>query len=103
MKVTATKSTHKEKDLIKNVSKRLYTEIKEDKNKSNSKSKSKSRSKSKSMTKTKGKSISPLKEIKRPKDFNVAEREVSFKKSQVQDQRKSIKKKIRTKMKGEEL
>lgn len=45
--------------------------------------------------------MSPLKEIKRSREFNVTDREIKVKGSEPLDQRKSMKKKIRNKMKGE--
>ena len=75
-KIHTHRSQYAEKDMLKNVTRKLYTQNKEvHKDKSNSKSKSKSKSKSRTRTRIHtDRDVSPIRDVKKPKAFNVADR-----------------------------
>ena len=75
----------------------MYTQAKE-----TLKNKSASKSKSKNKIPLTDRDVSPLKEIKRPKEFNVADREVKFIKAEPNELKKCLKKKIKGRMKMDE-
>jgi hypothetical protein len=93
----------KEKDLIKNVTRKLYTHTKENKKeKSLSKSKSKSKSKSRTRINT-DRDISPIRDLKKTRTFNVTDREITFKKTETADYKKFVKKKVKNRMKVDDV
>lgn len=98
-RLNTNRSNHldRQKELIKNVTKKLYTQAKE-----TLKNKSASKSKSKNKIPLTDRDVSPLKEIKRPKEFNVADREVKFIKAEPNELKKCLKKKIKGRMKMDE-
>ena len=86
-KLNTYRSTQDKEPFNKSISKRLFPHPKQQKSRSKEKSKSRSRLKT-------DRDVSPLKEMKQAKRFDVADREIKYNKQETSELKKTMKKKI---------